>query len=443
MKIQLSDHFTYKKLLRFTIPSIVMMFFANLFNVIDDGFFVSNFVGKDAFVALNIMSPVFTVFMSVSYMLGAGGNAYISKLLGEGKDEKATSAFSSLVYFSIILTLVISAICVLLVKPYCRLMGADGAVYDNCIKYASVALPLAVFVVVQGILQSTLITAEKPVFAMVLTIISSASNIFFDVLLMVVFPFGIIGAVCATLSGPILSALIAGAYFVFAKGNKLHFVKTKIQLKEIGKISGLGVSQLITNLALSIVSMVFNAQVMRYQGNDGVAAYGVVMYLSVVFIAVFTGYSTGATSIISYHFGAENRDEVKNVYRKSLVIIGVLSVLLTLLSFVSAKPFAQVIVGYDAAVLEMSVYAYRIYGFSFLFAGLGVFAGAFFTALDDSFTAGSISFIRTMIFQIGTVMIMPLFWKIDGIWFAPVVAEVLSFAVAVIYLKRKKAKYQY
>lgn len=443
MKIQLSDHFTYKKLLRFTIPGIVMMFFSSLFNVIDDGFFVSNFVGKDAFVALNIMSPILTVFMALSYMLGAGGNAYISKLLGEGKDEKATSAFSSLMYFAIIMTLVISAICILLVKPYCHLMGAEGAVYDNCIKYASIALPAAVFVVVQGILQSLLITAEKPTFAMVLTIVSGAVNIIFDVLLMVVFPLGIIGAICATISGPAVSGIIAAIYFAVTKHNKLHFVKAKTELKEIGKISGLGISQLITNLALSIVSMVYNAQVMRYQGNDGVAAYGVVMYLSVVFIAVFTGYSTGATSIMAYHFGAKKEKEMKNVYRKSLVVIAVLSVLLTALSFVSAKPFAQIIVGYDPTVLDMSIYAYRIYGFSFLFAGLGVFVGAFFTALDDSLTAGSISFIRTMIFQIGTVFIMPLFWDVDGIWYAPVVAEILAFALAVIYLKRKKQKYHY
>lgn len=242
MKIQLSDHFTYKKLLCFTIPSIVMMFFANLFNLIDDGFFVSNFVGKDAFVALNIMSPILTVFMALSYMLGAGGNAYISKLLGEHKEEQAASVFSSLVYFAAIATIIISGICMLLIKLYCTLMGAEGAVYDNCMKYASVALPSAVLVVIQGILQSLLITAEKPAFAMVLTIISSASNIIFDVLLMVVFPLGIIGAICATISGPAISGIIAAIYFAFTKQNKLHFVKTKIRLREIGKIGGLGIS---------------------------------------------------------------------------------------------------------------------------------------------------------------------------------------------------------
>lgn len=364
--IQLSDHFTYQKLLRFTIPSIVMMFFANLFNVIDDGFFVSNFVGKDAFVALNIMSPILTVFMA-----------------------------------------------------------------------------LAIVVVIQGFLQSLLITAEKPTFAMVLTIISSASNIIFDVLLMVVFPLGITGAICATLSGPAISGAVAVVYFATTKKSKIHFVKTKIRFKEIGNISRLGVSQLITNLAISIVSMVFNAQLMKYQGNDGVAAYGVIMYVSIVFTAAFTGYSTGATSIVAYHFGAKNREEMQNVNRKSLVMIGVMSVLLTVLSYLSARPFASVIVGYDADLLEMSVYAYRIYGFSFLFAGIGVFAGAFFTALNDSFTAGAISFIRTMVFQVGTVLLMPLFMDMDGIWYAPVAAEVLSALVAVVYLKRKKEKYQY
>lgn len=443
MKIQLSDHFTYHKLLRFTLPTIAMMFLANLFNVIDDGFFVSNFVGKDAFVALNIMAPILTVFMALSMMLGAGGNAYISRLLGEGKQEQAAAAFSSLVYFAFIATLALSGICWLLMKPYCALMGAEGAVYENCMQYAAIALPAAVFIVIQGLLQSLLITAEKPGFAMVLTIISSACNIVFDVLLMVIFPLGITGAICATISGPTISGIIAAVYFACTKKNRLHFVRTGLRLRELGTISGLGISQLITNLAVSIVSMVFNSQLMRYQGNDGVAAYGVVMYLSIVFIAVFTGYSTGATSILAYHFGAQNTEEMRSVYRKSLVIIGVLSVLLTAASYVSAKPFAQVIVGYDAAVLEMSIHAYRIYGFSFLFAGLGVFAGAFFTALNDSLTAGIISFLRTMVFQIGTVMLLPLVWEIEGIWYAPVAAEVLAFCAAVVFLKRRKQRYQY
>lgn len=420
-----------------------MMFISSLFNVIDDGFFVSNFVGKDAFVALNIMAPVLTVYMALSFMLGAGGNAYISKLLGEGKEKKAAEAFSSLVYFAAAVTVVLSGIFMLLVKPYCTLMGAEGAVYDNCVKYAVVALPAAIFVVVQGVLQSLLITAEKPVFAMALTIISSACNIVFDILLMVVFPLGITGAICATLSGPAVSAVIAAVYFAVTKKNKLHFVKAKPTLRETAKICALGISQFITNLATSIVSMVFNNRLMHYEGNDGVAAYGVVMYLSIVFTAAFSGYSTGATSIIAYHFGAGNKDETKNVYRKSLVVIGALSVILTALSFLSASPFAKVIVGYDTDLLKMSVYAYRIYGFSFLFAGLGVFAGAFFTALDDSLTAGIISFVRTMVFQIGTVLVMPLFFDVDGIWYAPVVAEVLAFALAIVYLRLKKQKYSY
>lgn len=443
MNIQLSEHFTYGKLLRFTVPSILTMFLANLFNVIDDGFFVSNFVGKEAFVALNIMSPILTVFMALSFMLGAGGNAYISKLLGEGRTDRAASAFSSLVYFATISTIAISGICMLLLEPYCALMGAEGEVLDNCIRYAVIGLPAAVIIVVQGLLQSLLITAGKPNLALAMTIVSSACNIAFDVLLMVVLRLGITGAICATISGPAVSAVIAIIYFAKNRSGALRFVKAKIDLPEIGKISSLGISQLITNLAVSIVSMVYNSLLMSYQGNDAVAAYGVIMYVSIVFTAAFSGYSTGATSIIAYQVGAKNTGELRDVYRKSLVIIGVMSFLLAGLSYISAEPFARVIVGYDEDVLRMSVHAYRIYGFSFLFAGLGVFAGAFFTALDDSFTASAISFIRTMIFQVGTVLVMSMLWGLEGIWLAPVLAEILAFATAIVFLIIKRKKYGY
>lgn len=442
-KIQLADHFTYGKLLRFTVPSIVMMFFSNLLNVVDDGLFVSNFVGKDAFVALNIMSPVFTVYIAIAYMLGAGGNAYISKLLGENKEDKAKSVFSSLIYVSAMATIVVSVVFMFFVKPYCTLMGAEGAVLENCLKYASVALPSAVIMVLSVMMQSLLITAEKPTLAMVLTIISSACNIIFDILLMVIFPLGITGAICATISGPLVTVVVATAYFIFNKTNSLRLVRTKIKVAEIAKISTLGISQLITNLAISIVSMVFNYQLMKYNGNDGVAAYGIIVYLSFVFTGIFAGYSNASTTIISYNQGANNKAEMKNVYKKSLVVIGAISALLPIISYFIAAPFSKVIIGYDETILNMSIFAFRIYGLSFLFAGINVFAGAFFTALDDSVSASTISFIRTMIFQIGTVLIMPLFWDMNGIWFAPVVAEILAFAVAILYLKWKKKKYSY
>ncbi len=441
--IQLSDHFTYSRLFRFTVPSAIMMIFTSLFMVIDDGLFVSNFVGKDAFVALNIMSPVLGLSMAVAFMLGAGGNAYVSKLMGEQKYQAAAECFSAIVYFTIFVSIVMTVLGLLLLEPFCNLMGAKGNVYDECIRYAWVIFPCGIVFLLQGLFQTFLITAERPTFAMVLTIVSGVCNIVFDILLIVVLEWGIVGAALASASGPLIAAVVPMIYFVFAKDSTLHLVKAKINLAQMGKVSYLGISQLITNLSMGLVSMVFNYQLMNLVGDDGVAAYGVIMYLAFIFVAAFIGYSNSVAPIVGYHFGADDWAELKNIFGKSMKIIGVLSIILTALAYLTAKPFSMIFVSYDAALLDMTVGAYRIYGISFLFAGFGIFAGSFFTALNDGVTAGIISFVRTMVFQVGTVLVMPMIWGIYGIWYAPVVAEVLATIVAMAFCFAKAKKYQY
>ncbi len=443
MKIQLSEHFTYSKLFRFVGPSVIMMVLTSIFTTIDDGLFVSNFVGKDAFVALNIMTPILTVISAIGFMLGAGGSALVSKLLGEKKEQHAVICFSITVYFTVISAVIMSVAAFLLLKPYCALMGAEGKVYENCVKYASVGLPCAVAFMLQSIFQTFLITAEKPTFAMVLTIISGACNIFFDVLLMVVLDLGIVGAACATVSGPVVTSIIPLFYFVFSKKSTLRLVKTRIKLSEIGRVCWLGVSQLISNLSMGLVSMVFNYQLMTFEGNNGVAAYGVIMYLSFIFVAVFLGYSTGVAPVIGYHYGANHTDELKSLYKKSMVVTAILSLVMTVAAYFTAAPFTSIFTKEHAELFNMAVEAYRIYGISFLFAGFGIFVGSFFTALNDGFTAGAISFARTIIFQIGTVLLMPLFWGIYGVWYAPVVAEILATAVALLFCFVKRKKYRY
>ncbi len=443
MKIQLSDHFTYGKLLRFVGPSAVTMIFTSLFSVIDDGLFVSNFVGKDAFVAINIMIPITMVFSAIAFMLGAGGNALVSKLLGEQQKQKAAECFSAIVYFTIIVYIATTILGLVLLKPYCLLMGAKGAVYDLCIQYGLVAFPCSFAFLLQGIFQTFLVTDERPTFAMVLTIVSGVCNILFDILLIVVLKLGIVGAVLATVSGPFVTSVIPLFYFIFHKNGTLHLVKTRINLREIGKICALGVSQLISNLSMGLVSMVYNYQLMRLAGDNGVAAYGVIMYLSFIFLSAIIGYSSGIAPIIGFHYGANNTDELKSLYKKSMLIITGMSIFLTVLAYLTAVPFSKVFVSYDPILLDMTVEAYQIYGISFLFAGFGIFASSLFTSLSDGLTAGIISFARTMFFQIGAVLIMPLIWGVYGVWYAPVVAEILATAVAFFFCITKRKKYHY
>lgn len=443
MKIQLSDHFTYGRLFRFVGPSTLMMVFTSLFNTIDDGFFVSNFVGKDAFVAINIMAPITMVMAAVAFMLGAGGNALVSRLLGEQKRAEANASFSSIVYFSMLASIGMALFGLLLLDPYCRLMQAEDAVYENCVQYALFAFSGAIVFVLQGVFQTFFITAERPTLAMGLTIASGVCNIVFDILLIVVLKLGISGAVLATLSGPLVTSVIPLVYFALGRNPTLRLVKARIRLAEIGRACYMGISQLISNLSMGLVSMVFNFQLMRVAGDDGVAAYGVIMYLSFVFVSVFIGYSTGVSPIVGYHFGAKNTAELRSLYQKSLRITGVLSIVLTALAFVTAVPCSMVFVSYDAALLALTVEGYRIYGLSFLFAGFGIFIGGFFTSLSDGFTAGAISFMRTIVLQIGTVLLMPLLWGLYGIWYAPVAAEALATAVAFAFAILKRPKYGY
>lgn len=442
-KIELSEHFDYKKLLKFTIPSILMMVFISVFSVIDDGLFVSNFVGKNAFVAINIMTPIATALSAIGFMFSTGGSALVAKTLGEKEDKKANEYFSMIVYFAVITGIIITILGFLVLKPFCIMLGAEGEVLKDCLIYGKIFLPFSTLFILQMIFQSFLITDENPKMAMLLTILSGIINIVFDVLLMVIFKLGIVGAVCATLSGTVLTAIIPLLHFIFSKKSKLKLVKTNIKFWVIKKSCLNGFSELISNISMALVAIVFNYKLMQIVGNDGVAAYGVIMYLAFVFSATFLGYSQGVSPIIAYNYGGKNNDELKNVFKKSIILICIFEIILMLFAEIVAVPFSKIFVSYDIDLLNMTVNGFRIYAFSLLFMGINLFSSSFFTALNDGKVSGIISFIRTFIMQIGTVLIIPIFMGLNGIWISTVVAEVLSMIVSVICLIYNKKRYKY
>lgn len=442
-KIGLSSHFNYQKLLRFTLPSILMMMFTSVFGVIDDGLFVSNFVGKNAFVAINIMAPILTAVGAIAFMLSSGSSAVVAKTLGEGDERRASEYFSMTVYAGVIIGVLLTVIGYPLLRPFCVLLGAEGEVLENCLTYGRILLPFITLFITQNLFSTFLVTAEKPQLAMTLTILSGVINIIFDILLMVKLKLGIVGAVCATISGTLLTSIVPLLYFLFSKESKIRLVRARIDLGILWKSCLNGLSELISNISMALVALVFNYKLMRITGNDGVAAYGVIMYLSFVFAAAFLGYGSGVAPVIGFHFGAQNKDELKNLFRKSLVVIGCFGVLLFGFSELTARLFASVFVSYDTALLDMTVHGFRIYAFSLLFMGFNLFASSFFTALNDARVSGWSSFIRTFVFQIGTVLILPLFGGLDGIWFSSVAAEVLALAVNVGFFVRNAGKYGY
>lgn len=442
MNIQLSDHFTYKKLLRFTLPSIIMMIFTSIYGVVD-GFFVSNYVGKTPFAAVNFIMPFLMILGAIGFMFGTGGSALIAKTMGVGDHEKAKRIFSLLIYTSAVCGIIITILGIVFIRPVAALLGADGILLDNCVIYGRIILIALPAYILQFEFQSFFVTAEKPQLGLAFTIAAGVTNMVLDALFVAVLHMGLTGAALATAISQAVGGLAPLFYFARKNTSLLRLTKTSFDGKALLKACTNGSSELMSNISMSIVSMLYNVQLMKYAGEDGVAAYGVLMYVNMVFLATFIGYSVGTAPVIGYHFGAQNHSEMKGLLKKSTIIIGVFSICMLILAEVLAMPFANIFVGYDDSLMSLTLRAFRIFSFSFLFAGIAVFGSSFFTALNDGLTSALISFLRTLVFQVAAVIIFPLLFKIDGIWMSIVAAELIAALVTVIFVIGKRKKYNY
>lgn len=441
-KIQLSDHFTYGRMMRFTLPPIVMMIFTSIYGVVD-GFFVSNFVGKSAFTAVNFVMPVIMILGGLGFMFGTGGSALIAKTLGEGDSERANGIFSMLILFSALCGVAIAGIGLAVLRPVVALLGAEGELLENSILYARVVIIGIPALFLQYEFQSLLVTAEKPKLGLWVTVAAGVTNMALDALFVAVFRWGIVGAAVATVLSECIGGLLPVVYFFCKNTSRLRFTKPVFSGRDLLRICTNGSSELMSNIAMSLVSMLYNTQLLRYAGEDGVAAYGVLMYVSMIFVAVFFGFSVGTAPVIGFHFGAQNHGELKSLLRKSLTVISVFSVCMFALALGLAKPLSLLFVGYDEILMEMTLHAFFIFSFSFFFSGFAIYGSSFFTALNDGITSAIISFLRTLVFQIAAVLIFPLIWKLDGIWISIVAAEAMAVVVSAAFLVAKRKKYQY
>lgn len=442
MNIQLSEHFGYKKLLRFTFPSIIMMIFTSIYGVVD-GLFVSNFAGKQAFTAVNFVMPILMILGSVGFMFGTGGSAIIAKAMGEEKHEEAKQFFSLFVYSAAILGMILSVLGLIFLRPLTALLGAEGDMLELGVRYGRIILIALPALSLQYAFQTFFITAEKPTLGLKVTVAAGVTNIILDALLVGVFPFGVEGAAVATAISQCVGGIVPLIYFGQKNGSTLQLTKTKFDGRVLGYACINGSSELLSNIAMSIVSMLYNVQLLRYAGEEGVAAYGVLMYVSMIFLAIFLGYSMGTAPIVSYHYGATNTDELKSLRKKSLVLIVISSVAMVLLSELLSHPLSMVFFGYDADLQQLTERAFFIYSFCFLFAGFGIWSSSFFTALNNGPVSAIISFLRTLVFQVAAVLIIPLFLDVDGIWLSIVVAEFAALVVGMLFLFALRKRYQY
>ncbi len=445
MAVRLSDHFTYKKLFKATLPSICMMVFTSIYGVVD-GLFVSNFVGESAFTAVNLIWPVLMVIAAIGFMLGAGGSALTAKTLGEGDKRRADEIFSMVVYFTVIIGIGISLLCFAFLEPIARLLGGtktSETTIQNAVVYGRILIGFQIAYMIQNVFQSYFVAAEKATLGFFVTVAAGFTNIILDALFMAVFRWGIVGAAVATGISQTVGAIIPVFYFAGKNGSLLRLRKTKIEFKPILKASTNGSSELLVNVAMSIVGMLFNMQLLKFAGEAGVAAYGVIMYAGFIFAAIFIGYTIGIAPIVGYHFGANNKKELKSLLKKSLLITLVFSVCMLILTELLAGVLSQIFVGYNKELHALTTRGFRLYGISFGICGFSIFSSGFFTALNDGVISALISFMRTLVFQIAFVLVLPIWWGIDGVWLSIVVAELCSFVVSALCFLCNRKKYGY
>lgn len=442
MNIQLSEHFNYTKLMRFTLPTITMMIVTSLYSVVD-GIFVSNVLGSEAFAAVNLIFPFPMMLSAVGFMIGTGGSALVSMTLGEGRKQKANEYFSMLVAFVSAAGVLLTIFGIAFIRPISMLLGAEGELLDGCIIYgSSLMLGLAPFML-QNCFQSFLVTAERPKLGLGISIAAGLTNMALDFLFIYVFPWGLVGAAAATVLSQVVGGVIPLIYFWRKNTSLLQLVCFHFEWKPIIKSCVNGSSEMLTNLSTSLLNMLYNLQLMRLVGENGVSAYGVIMYVSFIFTGTYLGYAIGAAPIVGYHYGAGNKKELKSLLRKSLLLITAVAVGLTALSEILSGGLAGIFVSYDRELMEMTKIAIQIYSLSYLISGFNIFGSAFFTALNDGPVSALISFVRTLLFQIIMILVLPALFGLNGVWFAVVAAEALALLVTIICFLAKRKKYQY
>ena len=442
MAISLSEHFTYGKLIRFTMPSIVMMVFASIYGVVD-GIFVSNYAGKVPFAAINLIMPYIMAIGTVGFMLGTGGTALISATMGAGDRKKANEIFSMLTVVCIISGLSLTVISLALLKPVAVALGATGEILENCLLYGRIVLPAAVGYILQFAFQSYCVAAERSNLSLGMTVISGVTNIVLDALFVAAFRWGLVGAASATAIAQLVGAVIPIVYFLRPNSSLLRLGKFRFDGKALLRTCTNGSSELMSNLSLNVVSMLYNVQLLRYAGEDGIAAYGVIMYVNFVFVSIFIGFAIGSAPLIGFNYGADNPRELKNLLKKSLAILLVCSAAMLASALLLAEPLSNVFVGYDPALRDMTVRGFRIYALSFLLCGFCIFGSSLFTALNNGLISALISFVRTLICQIAAVMLLPLVFGLDGIWFSVVAAELAALVLTAFFVVKYRKRYGY
>lgn len=444
--ITLADHFTTGRLLRFVLPSIVMMVFISIYGVVD-GLFVSNVVGKTAFASINLIMPFLMVFGGIGFMIGTGGSAVVARTLGEGDRERANRIFSMLIYVTVVVGVIFSAIGIAFLEPIARLLGADDAMMPYCLSYGRRNLIALTAFMLQNVFQSFLVTAEKPKMGLAVTVAAGCTNMVLDYLFVAVFRWGVAGAAVATGLSQCVGGVIPLVYFLLPQGrfntSCLKLTKAGIDWNVLFHTVTNGSSELMSSISSSVVNMLYNKQLLHFEGENGVAAYGAIMYINFIFIAIFIGYAIGSAPIIGYNYGSGNTDELKNMFKKSILFNLITGVCLAGLAISLSGLLTGIFVGYDAELEALTRHGFCIYALAFTVCGINIFGSSMFTALSNGLVSALISFLRTLLFQVTVVLVLPIFFDVEGVWASVLVAEVFALCVTTFFFVRMRKRYNY
>lgn len=442
MKIKLSDHFTYSRLLRYALPSVIMMIFTSIYSVVD-GLFVSNLVGSNALSSINIVMPMVIVVGAFGFMLGTGGGAVVAVKIGQGKPKTANEYFSMIITVIAAIGIVLSALCIVFIKPICRLLGASDILIDGCVTYGTILLIGSAAFMLQTTFQTFFVVAEKPNLGLLLTVLPGAANMALDYVFVYVLRGGIAGAAWATVIGYFIGAFVPLIYFLLPNKSLLRLTKFKFNMRVLLNSGINGSSEMMSQISMSIITFLYNWQMLHLLGEDGVAAITVIMYVNFIFVAAFIGYSMGTAPIVGYNYGAGNHKELKGVFRKSMIIISVCSVAMTVSAVAASDFLTQIFLSSNPELMQLTSHGFKLYSLSFLIAGFNIYGSSFFTALCNGKLSALISFLRSLVLQGIMIIVLPKIFKLNGVWLAVVAAELLTIIVTIICFVTNRKRYHY
>lgn len=441
-QIQLSDNFTYRNLIRFTLAPVISMVFASVYGIID-GVFVANFAGTTAFAAINFSFPFLMIFSCFGFMIGTGGSALVSKYLGEGRKQTACEVFSQLIYVLIGFGIFVTILSEILLRPALIFLGADDSFLDLCVIYGRIGLLTTVPYMLQYAMQNLLVTAERPRLGLYITILAGVANIILDTLFVGVLRWGVAGAAYATAISECLGGFIPLLYFIIPNSSLLQLGKPCRRIRPLLQAMTNGISEFLSQITMSLVNSVYNIQLLRLLGTNGISAYGTVMYITWIFFSVYLGYSNGVGPVVGYKYGAQDHEQLKGILRRSIILIGITSLVLFAIAEALARPLAMIFTNSDPELLELSARALRIYALCYIPGGWCVFGSAFFTGLNNGIVSGVISFMRSMVFELAAILLIPLVFGAGSIWFCTTVAEIAALALTIFCIIRFRNRYHY